>query len=131
MEMWNLPFVGPAGLYTTVGDLALWDANFYDNRLGGGAELIELMETPGRLDDGESTSYAAGLVVGNLWGLPVVRHGGAWMGYRAGVMRFPEQRLTSIVLSNAASIDVGSGSVALGDESSLPSVRTTRIRGSS
>ncbi len=112
LEMWNLPFVGPAGLYTTIGDLARWDANFYDNRLGGGAELIELMETPGTLDGGDSVGYAAGLVSGRPFGLPSLSHSGAWMGYRAGVMRFPEQRLTTIVLSNAASLDVGSGRVA-------------------
>ena len=65
-EVWHLGFQGPAGLYTTVGDLALWDANFYDNRLGGGAALIEKMETPGVLDSGEATDYAAGLVVAQI-----------------------------------------------------------------
>jgi len=112
MEMWNLPFAGPAGLYTTVGDLALWDANFYDNRLGGDAELIERMETSGVLDDGEATEYAFGLDVRTKWGLPAVRHGGAWMGYRAFMMRFPKQRLTMIFLSNASSIDFRGTSIA-------------------
>mgnify|MGYP002623970668 CR=1 FL=1 len=111
-EMWNLPFAGPAGLYTSVGDLARWDANFYDNRLGGGPELIRRMETSGTLDDGAETGYAMGLGVGELWGSRVVRHTGAWMGYRAGMMRFPAERLTVVVLSNAASSDVGAGDVA-------------------
>ena len=34
------------------------------------------------------------------------------MGYRASLIRFPEQRTTVAVLSNAASINVGGGSVA-------------------
>ncbi|MGB5295267.1 MAG: serine hydrolase domain-containing protein [Thermoanaerobaculia bacterium] len=63
MAMWYLPFAGPSGLYTTVQDLALWDANFYDNKLGGGTELLEKMITPGTLNDGKSTDYAAGLFV--------------------------------------------------------------------
>jgi CubicO group peptidase (beta-lactamase class C family) len=111
-ETWNMPFPGPAGLYTTVGDLALWDANFYDNRLGGGAELIECMETSGVLDDGKETGYAFGLFVDSLWGLQRVSHGGAWQGYRAGLMRFPEQRLSVALLSNASEIEVRSSQIA-------------------
>jgi CubicO group peptidase (beta-lactamase class C family) len=34
MELWYLPFAGPSGLYTSIDDLARWDANFYDNQLG-------------------------------------------------------------------------------------------------
>lgn len=112
MEMWNLPFDGPAGLYTTVGDLALWDANFYDNKLGGGAALIDRMTTPGKLGNGEPIDYALGLVVSTYRDRPLISHGGAWMGYRAGLMRFPEDRLTVILLSNAASIDVSARSIA-------------------
>ena len=75
LEMWNMPFAGPAGIYTTVGDLALWDANFYDNKLGGGAELIERMETPGLLENGESCEYAAGLGIRTHNGLQMITHG--------------------------------------------------------
>ena len=58
--LWFLPFTGPSGLFTNVEDLAKWDANFYDNRLGGGAALIERMQTPGTLENGESTGYGFG-----------------------------------------------------------------------
>jgi len=112
MAMWYLPFAGPSGLYTTVQDLALWDANFYDNKLGGGTELIEKMITPGTLNDGKSTDYAAGLFVSDYGGQAVIEHGGAWMGYRAQVSRFPERRLTVIFLSNASSIGVPVSSIA-------------------
>lgn len=111
MEMWNMPFAGPAGLYSTLGDLALWDANFYDNQLGGGSDLIDRMETSGVLDSGEETGYASGLDLGTRWNLPRVRHGGAWMGYRAYMTRFPEQHLSMIFLSNAASIDVSTSEI--------------------
>jgi CubicO group peptidase (beta-lactamase class C family) len=110
--LWNLPFAGPSGLYTTVGDLALWDANFYDNRLGGGPELIARMTTPGVLANGESLDYAAGLSLGSYRGHQLIEHGGAWMGYRAILMRLPEERLTVIVLSNASEIFVRSETIA-------------------
>jgi CubicO group peptidase (beta-lactamase class C family) len=112
LAMWNMAFHGPAGLYTTVGDLALWDANFYDNKLGGGAALIEKMETPGLLNDGESTNYAGGLVVRTQGGLPIITHSGAWMGYRAGMRRFPDQRFSVVVLGNSDALRLGAGQIA-------------------
>ena len=101
LEMWNMPFAGPAGIYTTVGDLALWDANFYDNKLGGGKAIIRKMEAPGLLENGESTGYAAGLSIGNHDGLPTISHNGAWMGYRTSMRRYPEQHMSVVILSNA------------------------------
>jgi len=113
MELWFLPFAGPSGLYTSLEDLARWDANFYDNQLGGGAELIERMVTPGTLDNGEATQYAAGLFVGGTDGdHRVINHGGAWMGYRASLARYPDQRLTVILLSNASDIQVSTRAIA-------------------
>lgn len=112
MELWFLPFAGPSGLYTNLEDLARWDANFYDNRLGGGAALIERMEIPGRLADGEAIDYAAGLVIGENDGHRIIRHGGAWMGYRSSMVRYPEERLTVIQLANGSSMPVSSGDIA-------------------
>ena len=128
LEMWNMPFAGPAGIYSTVGDLALWDANFYDNKLGGGAALIERMETPGLLDNGDSSGYGAGLMIRNRSGLPMIRHDGCWMGYRAGMRRFPEQHLSIVFLSNAASMDVRPaqiGNIFLADDFVPPEEQST------
>jgi CubicO group peptidase (beta-lactamase class C family) len=112
MEMWYLPFAGPSGVYTTVQDLALWDANFYDNKLGGGSALIEKMVTPGILEDGKATEYAAGLAVSDYDGQTVFEHGGAWMGFRAQMSRFPGRRLTVILLSNASEVRAPVSSIA-------------------
>jgi hypothetical protein len=38
-------------------------------------------------------------------GLPRVSHGGSWAGYRAELMRFPEQRLTVACLCNLGTAD--------------------------
>jgi len=92
--------VGDGALMTTVEDLALWDANFYDSKLGGGPDFVKAMLTTAKLNSGEPLEYASGLLVGNYRGLPMVSHGGAWAGYRADMIRFPEQRLSVICLSN-------------------------------
>jgi len=44
----NVALVGVAGLFTTVRDLAKWDQNFYDGRVGG-LDLIKQIEETGTL----------------------------------------------------------------------------------
>ncbi|MCP2519434.1 beta-lactamase family protein [Candidatus Aminicenantes bacterium AC-708-M15] len=96
--------VGSGGLYTSVEDLYLWDQNFYHCKVGG-KELIKQIQTPGVLNNGERINYAFGLVIGSYRGLKTVSHGGALGGYRAGIIRFPEQKFTVIILSNLSSFN--------------------------
>ena len=96
--------VGGGGLMTTVDDLLKWDNNFYANRLGKGT-LIHELESSGKLNDGNRTDYGMGLISGNYRGLPIVEHNGTLFGYRADLLRFPEQKFTVICLCNLANAD--------------------------
>ncbi len=100
VDITTLDHVGDGGVFTTIEDLARWDANFKDNTLGHGPALLELMHTRGRLRDGSELDYAFGLIHGTLRGLKTVHHGGSWVGYRAQLLRIPGAALTVIVLSN-------------------------------
>jgi CubicO group peptidase (beta-lactamase class C family) len=103
----NFDTVGAGGLMSSVDDLLLWDRNFYENRLGKGAFLKE-MQTRGVLNNGKETDYALGLELSTYRGLPIVEHNGALFGYRAEILRFPEQRFTVVCLCNLASASTGS-----------------------
>jgi CubicO group peptidase (beta-lactamase class C family) len=94
--------VGGGGLMSTVDDLLLWDRNFYANRLGKGT-LVQELQTPGVLNNGNTISYAMGLELGNYRSLPIVDHNGALFGYRTELLRFPEQKFSVICLCNIAS----------------------------
>ncbi len=96
--------VGSGGLFTSVEDLFLWDQNFY-NPKAGGESVIDLMHTPGFLKDGTKLDYAFGLVMGEYRGLRIVEHGGSLGGYRADLLRFPDQRFSVILLSNSSSFN--------------------------
>jgi CubicO group peptidase (beta-lactamase class C family) len=95
--------VGPTSLFTTVEDLALWDANFAEAKVGGAA--VAALQLPGRLADGKETTVASGLMRGHYRGLDVVEHSGSDAGYRAHYLRFPGGRLSVVLLGNAADID--------------------------
>ena len=93
--------VGSGGVYSSVEDLVLWDQNFYNNKLGkGGQQIINKMHEEGLLNDGTSSGYAFALNNGEYRGLRTVSHGGALAGYRAQLMRFPDQNFSVIVLAN-------------------------------
>jgi CubicO group peptidase (beta-lactamase class C family) len=100
--------VGSTGLFTTADDLARWDRNFDDRTVGGAA--LDRMLTPGKLNSGEPVrygrdlGYGLGLVVGRYRGLRTVSHSGADRGYRAEYLRFPDQRLSVVVLGNLESL---------------------------
>jgi CubicO group peptidase (beta-lactamase class C family) len=92
---------GGVSLRTTIEDLAKWDQNFYDNKLGKGEELIiQKMHKKGLLSNGESTGKALGLQLSSYKGLRVVGSAGSGFGYKAQLMRFPDENFSVIILAN-------------------------------
>jgi CubicO group peptidase (beta-lactamase class C family) len=105
----RLDTVGNAGLFTTADDFAQWARNFDEPHVGKAA--LGLMLAPGKLNSGEPVrygrdlGYGLGLVVGRYRGLRMVSHSGAYLGYRAEFLRFPDQGLSVIILGNLESLE--------------------------
>ncbi len=95
---------GDGNLLTTVGDLFRWEENFYDPRVGG-RDFIDLILTRGVLVNGDTISYAFGLIHGTYRGLTTVSHGGGFKGFRTQLLRFPEQHFSVTVLCNLGTIN--------------------------
>lgn len=103
INMSTFAHVGDGGIFTTVEDMYLWDQAFYNNKLG--KDFVELMQTPGKLNNGEKLDYAFGLRWGSHRGLTTIGHGGSWVGFRAGYIRFPEQRFSVVIFANLSAIN--------------------------
>src|ERR1700726_539118 len=98
----NVPYfeqTGDGAVHTSVEDLLKWDENFYSPMVGGQDFLKELQEH-GKLNSGKVLKYAKGLFISDYRGLHTVSHGGAWGGYRAELLRFPEQHFSVACLCN-------------------------------
>ena len=80
-------------LYSTVDDLAKWDAALYSEKLIGAA-LKEKMFTPGL---GE---YGYGWMVHKLGGHLVTEHGGGINGFSTHLLRVPAEKLLVVTLAN-------------------------------
>lgn len=90
---------GDGAVHTSVEDLQKWDENFYSPRVGGKEFLAEIQEL-GKLNSGKVLDYAKGLRLADYRGLHTVSHGGSWGGYRAELLRFPDQHFSVACLCN-------------------------------
>lgn len=100
----NFDKIGAGGLYTTLDDLLKWDTSFYTQQVGG-APFQQMIHTRGVLTSGDTLVYAFGNNVSSYRGLRVTEHSGALMGYKAELLRFPEQRFSVLLQCNYGPID--------------------------
>jgi CubicO group peptidase (beta-lactamase class C family) len=106
--------VGATSLFTTVEDLAKWETNLDDGRVGGPA-VIQAVHTRGVLNNGDTLSYAFGLGIGEHRGLRTVGHSGGDAGFRSYVVRYPEEDFAVVILSNLGDFSPSSMARRVGD----------------
>jgi CubicO group peptidase (beta-lactamase class C family) len=97
----NYDTYGATSLFTTVGDLLKWDANFAKPVVGDEALLRDLRASA-TLANGDTTGYGLGIATEVYRGARLVGHSGGDAGYRTYLGRFPEHGLAVTVLCNAA-----------------------------
>lgn len=87
--------LGDGGIYSSIDDLAKWDAAWYDSRLLSD-ESRRLALFPHAVTDHTDVKYGFG------WRITgeTVWHSGETTGFRNVIVRFPARRLTVIMLTN-------------------------------
>jgi CubicO group peptidase (beta-lactamase class C family) len=93
--------LGDGGIYTSVADLVAWDRALDTHTLVS-AEAQRLAWTPPTLPDGTSARYGFGWFVDEDGGRRRLSHHGETCGFTNAIVKYPEQRLTVIVLTNRA-----------------------------
>jgi len=88
--------LGDGGIYSSITDLARWDAALYDDRLLGAASRTLAFQPANATPEPDVAHYGFGwrLQGGMQW------HSGESIGFRNVLVRFPTQRLTVVVLTN-------------------------------
>jgi CubicO group peptidase (beta-lactamase class C family) len=117
----SIPFAA-GGLYSTVGDLYLWDQALYGEKVLKRASL-DAMSAAVR------NNYGYGVYVNKLYNRRVVEHGGGIEGFANRIQRFPDDRVTVIVLSNVEGGPSGRitrdlAAIVFGEKYEVPVVRT-------
>ena len=87
--------LGDGGIYSSIDDLAKWDAALYDSRLlTDGTRRLAF--TPHTATDDPDVQYGFGwrITGETLW------HSGETSGFRNVIVRYPSKRLTVVILTN-------------------------------
>lgn len=87
--------LGDGGIYSSIDDLAKWDAALYDDRLLR-AQSRKFAFTPVTSTDDPTVEYGMGwrITGETLW------HSGETLGFRNVIVRYPQRHMTVIVLTN-------------------------------
>lgn len=112
---------GAGALYSTVEDLYLWDQALYSERLLS-AKSLTAMFSP------VLGNYAYGWGVGPQFNRRQIAHGGGINGFATYISRYPDDRVTIIVLSNleqanASRLARDLGAIVFGEPYEIPKAR--------
>ena len=90
---------GSGSIYSTVGDMALYDEALYGDTLVSQKTYKEALK-PAVLNDGSKEAYGFGLEFAKWNNTAYVAHSGAWLGFHNDYVRFTKQHFSVIVLLN-------------------------------
>ena len=114
LQRFNYALTGSTGITTTAADLGIW-AEHLDGLREQDPAFYRAFHTLGVLNNGEQTTYAYGQERRVYRGLETWSHGGRDAGYRAFLLRAPDESLSVTVLSNAAEFLVADTAYAVLD----------------
>ncbi len=93
----------PSGAFvSSIADLAKWDAMLNTNKLLSPISKKQ-MWTSMKLNNGENAYYGFGWFVDSINNHPRIHHDGSVPGFRSDFERFPDDKLSVIVLTNVGS----------------------------
>jgi len=102
--------LGDGGIYTSLDDLAKWDRALRDHTLLSEADMLPALTPvvptggPARSADGP-VSYGFGWYLDPYKGHKRMWHDGETIGFRTTIQRFPDDKLTIIVLANRSDLN--------------------------
>jgi CubicO group peptidase (beta-lactamase class C family) len=115
---------GDGTVYTTLRDEAKWLASWRTPGALLSADSIRKAWSPATLDDGTPFGYGYGWQVATVNGRDYVWHDGAWLGFRSSIVNYPNEGISTVVLSNCKATDVDAAS----DEAAAPFLSTRDLR---
>ena len=91
--------LGDGGIYTSLNDMFRWDQSLYTDSLVP-YEILNEAFTSGELSSGEKTGYGFGWRIDSYLYRERVAHTGSTRGFRNVYMRFPDQHISILILTN-------------------------------
>jgi CubicO group peptidase (beta-lactamase class C family) len=123
----SIPYAAGA-LYSTVGDLCLWDQALYSDRLIPQEALATMFAPTPIAEPPGQVSYGYGWASEDLFNRRYVGHDGGIFGFSTRLMRFLDERVLIVILSNLESpyittIGQELSAIVFGESYSMPGTR--------
>jgi N-acyl-D-amino-acid deacylase len=97
----SLNTTADGSLYLSLRDLIAWDRGLASRAILK-PESWDAIFSPTTLTSGRKHPYGFGWIVDREAGQPVLRHSGAWQGFKSSIARYLGDQVTVIVLANLA-----------------------------
>ena len=91
--------LGDGGIYTSLNDMFRWDQSLYVDTLIP-FEILNEAFTSGEISSGEKTGYGFGWRMDTYLYRNRAHHTGSTRGFRNVFMRFPDQKISILILTN-------------------------------
>ncbi len=91
--------IGSGGMYATLEDFVAWEQALNDGELVSQPTLNKAF-TRHLLNNGDEIDYGLGWRLDQYRGHRRIAHSGSWVGFRTAIARYPDDRLTIVVLTN-------------------------------
>ena len=91
--------LGDGGIYTSLNDMFRWDQSLYVDTLIP-YEILNEAFTSGEISSGEKTGYGFGWRMDTYLYRNRAHHTGSTRGFRNVFMRFPDQQISILILTN-------------------------------
>jgi CubicO group peptidase (beta-lactamase class C family) len=100
----SIPYAA-GGLYSTVEDLYRWDQALYTQQLVPQKTLDTMFTAHAPIPEADGLGYGYGWLIGRTFNRRNIFHGGSLVGYNSLIDRYPDDKVTVIVLTNQANVD--------------------------
>ena len=103
--------LGDGGIYSSIDDLTKWDRALREHTLLSEAEMrpaltpVQPTDGPAKFPEGQIVTYGFGWFLDPYQGHRRMSHDGETIGFRTTIQRFPDDKLTVIVLANRTDIN--------------------------
>ena len=103
--------LGDGGIYSSLDDLAKWDRALREHTLLSGAEMqpaltpVQPTDGPAKSPEGQTVSYGFGWFLDPYQSHKRMSHNGDTIGFQTTIQRFPDDKMTIIVLANRVDIN--------------------------
>ncbi len=92
--------LGDGGIYSSTADMFKWDQALYTEKLVSREMLKQAWTASSASSDFKGSGYGFGWYIGSQNGVPCVWHYGSTCGFSTHIDRFPERKLSLIILTN-------------------------------